>query len=104
LDPNHQAIEAKLVDESVLDASLHRSLGLLFEAGMFDDTKNQPYTRIPFETIGSDKHLERALDASRQAMVLLKNDKTTLPLVKTHASSTGITQTAGKQLKVCCIA
>jgi beta-glucosidase-like glycosyl hydrolase len=95
-----KAIQKGLVDERVLDASLHRSLGLLFEAGMFDDVTHQPYTRIPFETIGSDAHHARALDASRQAMVLLKNEKNTLPIVAPTIGSGDSTTAAKKELQV----
>ena len=55
-----------LVAEAVLDESLERSLLLLFQAGMFDPLAMQPYTKIPFETIGSPAHHALALDAARQ--------------------------------------
>jgi hypothetical protein len=81
------AIGAGLVGEGVLDASLKRSLGLLFQAGMFDPVDDQPYTRIPFEALGSPENRERAMDAARQAQVLLKNDGGVLPLRSTSAAT-----------------
>lgn len=68
------AIDEGLVNISVLDASLQRSLGLLFDAGMFDPLESQPYTNIGFDAIGSDKAKALVQEASAQAMVLLKND------------------------------
>lgn len=78
---NHicDAISEKLVNESVLDASLIRSYSLLFEAGMFDPLKGQKYTTLGIETVGSPAIRELALDAARQALVLLKTDGRTLP-------------------------
>jgi hypothetical protein len=68
---NHicDAISEGLVEESVLDASLERSLSLLLDAGMFDPLEDQEYTKIGFDAIGSANARELALDASRQAQV-----------------------------------
>ena len=78
------AIDERLVDVAVLDASLQRSFTLLFDAGMFDPLEAQPFTQIGFDQIGSAHNRAAALDAARQALVLLKNSpKTPLPLSKT---------------------
>eukprot|EP01044_Picomonas_judraskeda_P016228 COSAG03_NODE_2849_length_2409_cov_1.548485_2_plen_120_part_00 len=68
---NHicDAISEGLVEESVLDASLERSISLLLDAGMFDPLEGQEYTQIGFDAIGSTYARELALDASRQAQV-----------------------------------
>lgn len=59
--------------EGSIDASLRRTFGLLFRAGLFDPLEKQPYTQIPFDVINSSEHWAASLDAARQAHVLLKN-------------------------------
>lgn len=77
------AIDEGLILSSLLDASLERSFTLLFDAGMFDPLESQPFAQIGFERIGSEHNRAVALDAARQALVLLKNDpKKPLPLQK----------------------
>lgn len=52
---------------------VQRSLGQLFDAGTFDPLEGKPYAHISFEAISSEASKALALDASRQALVLLKN-------------------------------
>lgn len=49
---------------------------------MFDPIAEQPYTQIGFDAISSEASRALALDASRQAQVLLKNAADALPLKK----------------------
>jgi beta-glucosidase len=63
------AIKEGLVEEAVLDASLERSMTLLLDAGMFDPLEQQPFTRIPFQAIGSEEHRAIAEEAAEQAQV-----------------------------------
>ncbi len=75
------SIEMKNIDDAV-----YRVLKAKFELGLFDN----PYVN-PVETErinGSEEHLEKALEAARKSIVLLKNGKRTLPVeenVKTIA-------------------
>ena len=48
--------------------------------GMFDDPEKNPYNHLSPEIVGCEKHKELALEAARQSIVLLKNQKNTLPL------------------------
>jgi beta-glucosidase len=46
----------------------------------FDPPENVPFTKIPQSKLESEDHQKLALQAARQSMVLLKNDKNLLPL------------------------
>lgn len=48
--------------------------------GLFDSGERNPYTKISPSVIGSKEHQQIALDAARQCIVLLKNQKNRLPL------------------------
>jgi len=74
------AIAAGLTNESMLDASLRRTLTLQFDFGRFDPLASQPYTQIGLDVIDSPAHQQLAFDAATQGMVLLRNDAGVLPL------------------------
>ena len=72
-----------------------KSFELLFNAGLFDPPEIQEYTKIPFEVINSAEAQSRTLEAARQSLVLLKNNKqlplkkgVRLALIGPHAQST----------------
>jgi beta-D-xylosidase 4 len=67
------AIAAGLTNESVLDASLKRTMYLHFMVGRFDPLELQPYTQIPFSELGSPAHAELSAEAAQQGMVLLRS-------------------------------
>ncbi|KAA6321887.1 hypothetical protein EZS27_028517, partial [termite gut metagenome] len=48
--------------------------------GLFDDPTLNPYNKLSPSVVGSEEHKQLALEAARQSIVLLKNDKKTLPL------------------------
>ncbi|MFA6450709.1 MAG: glycoside hydrolase family 3 C-terminal domain-containing protein [bacterium] len=69
------ALNKGLVSEAAIDQAVTRLLRARFRLGMFDPPEIVPYTRIPAGVIGSEKHSNLALQASRESIVLLKNDK-----------------------------
>jgi beta-glucosidase len=77
-----QAVKSGLISESEIDVSLKRLLTARFKLGMFDPPELVRYTQIPFTENDSAAHRELALKAARESMVLLKNEKQTLPLKK----------------------
>ena len=58
--------------------------------GFFDSGKDNPYTKISPEVIGSEKHQALALDMARESIVLLKNQNNILPLKKGKIKSLAV--------------
>ena len=86
------AIEEARVDELVGALLTHK-----FELGLFES----PYVDagIAETVVGSPEHASLALDAARQAITLLKNDKDTLPLdLKKHQTIAVIGPNADRTL------
>jgi beta-glucosidase len=75
------AIEKDLISEETINTILRRLFMARFRLGMFDPDQENAYASIPYEEVRSDEHLEKALEASRESIVLLKNDGI-LPLKK----------------------
>lgn len=80
------ALKQGLVNESDIDAAVKRVLEARFRLGMFDPQENVPYARIPFSVIDSSEHRALSLQAARESIVLLKNERHLLPLSKTLKS------------------
>lgn len=73
------AVDQGLCGWGPVDAALRRTLGLRIRLGLMDDPATTPYWDVPLSVIGSDAHLEVARQASRDSLVLLKNDAGVLP-------------------------
>ena len=74
------AVQQKLLPESDINTSLHRLFRARFELGMFDPPASYAYGRIPESEVNSAAHRQISLQAARESMVLLRNEKGTLPL------------------------
>jgi len=72
---NEGKISMKLVDQAV-----SRLLRLKFQMGLFENPYVDPERAV--KIVNSKEHRELALQAAREGIVLLKNDKKTLPLKK----------------------
>lgn len=77
-----KAVEDGKILEEDINVSLRRVLKGRFELGMFDPEERVPFTRIPYSVVESPEHVAKALEMARKSMVLLKNEKQTLPLSK----------------------
>jgi len=75
-----KAVHAGLISEKEIDTAVERDLKTRFRLGMFDPPQSVPFSSIPFSADHSPEHIERALRAARESIVLLKNDGI-LPLV-----------------------
>jgi beta-glucosidase len=75
-----EAVAQHLISETEIDRSLKRLLMARLRLGMFDDPKNVPYAHIPYTVVDSAEHRALALVAAERSIVLLKNEKETLPL------------------------
>ena len=75
------ALEQNLITVDDLDHALRNVLKGRFELGMFDPDEMSPWAKLGPEVISSEEHHALAVQAAREAMVLLKNDGA-LPLSK----------------------
>jgi beta-glucosidase len=78
-----EAWERGLIDPTDLDRAIYNQLLVKFRLGFFDDPADVPLTDTPLEVIECPEHLEAARRASRESLVLLKNEDDLLPLDKT---------------------
>jgi len=69
-----------LIDPADLDRAVYRQLLLKFRLGFFDDPSDVPLADTPLDVIECKAHLAEALQASRESLVLLKNNDGLLPL------------------------
>ena len=69
-----------LVTEAAIDTAVRRILLSRFMLGLYDPPPQVPYTRIPADVVDGPKHRTLALEAAREAIILLKNEGKLLPL------------------------
>ncbi len=80
MEPLLSAHRQKMVSTAEIDTAAYRVLRARMRLGMFDDPGKNPYNQLSPEIVGCKKHHDLALEASRQSIVLLKNEKNMLPL------------------------
>lgn len=80
------ALEQGLLDEADLDRALANTFRVRFRTGEFDPEERNPYSRIPDSKLCAPEHAALSLTATRESIVLLKNDGL-LPLSKDGAGS-----------------
>lgn len=79
------AVRQGLLEERDLDVCLARLFRARMQLGMFDPPERVPFAAIPYELNACDEHRAVALQATRESIVLLKNDGL-LPLSKDLSS------------------
>ncbi|HXD79462.1 MAG TPA: glycoside hydrolase family 3 C-terminal domain-containing protein [Puia sp.] len=77
-----EAVARGLVTQAQIDTAVTRLFTARFRLGMFDPPGRVKYTAIPYSVVDSKEHRELALEAARKSIVLLNNDRHTLPLRK----------------------
>ncbi|UWY27713.1 glycoside hydrolase family 3 C-terminal domain-containing protein [Flavobacterium sp. TR2] len=77
-----QAVKNGQITEKQIDASVKRLFLIRFRLGMFDPVSMVKYAQTPNSVLESDEHKDHALKMARQSIVLLKNERNTLPLSK----------------------
>jgi beta-glucosidase len=74
------AVKQGLIRETEIDAAVKRLFSARFRLGMFDPPAEVPYNRIAFSEDDSTEHAALALRTAESAIVLLRNQRDTLPL------------------------
>jgi len=74
------AVREGVVAESAIDRALRRLFAVRFRLGLFDPPERVPYSRIPFSALDRPEHRAHALLLARESIVLLRNDRSLLPL------------------------
>lgn len=85
--PQHRpylaAFKSGAIADSVIDAAVARVLTAKFQLGLFEQPYANPDSAAYWNR--NPSHLALALEAARASVVLLKNDRNTLPLAKTRS-------------------
>jgi beta-glucosidase len=76
------AVEQGLLTEADLDVCVTRLFVTRLRLGMFDPAELVPFASIPYEVNDCAEHAQLARTVAREAMVLLKNQGSLLPLPK----------------------
>ncbi len=74
------ACNAGLISEDEISTAVERLFVARFKLGLLADPEEFPYYDIGEEVIESEKHQKLALEAAREAIILLKNEDDALPL------------------------
>ncbi|WP_251032176.1 glycoside hydrolase family 3 protein [Mesobacillus foraminis] len=85
-----EALKQGLLSENDLDHALRNAFRVRFRLGEFDPEELNPYAAIPESVICDDKHGELSLRSARESIVLLKNEKGTLPLDKNQLKEVAV--------------
>jgi len=75
-----EAVREGKLTEARLDDAVTRVMRVRMRLGEFDPQEMVPYSRIPTSVICSPEHRQLALKAAREAVVLLENKGSLLPL------------------------
>lgn len=85
------AVEKGKLQEEDIDRALHNLFSVQLRLGLFDgDPRNGQFGKLGPKNVCTKEHKTLALEAARQGIVLLKNDKKFLPLNKKAVSSLAI--------------
>jgi beta-glucosidase len=76
------AVKQGRISEGEIDTAVKRLFEARFRLGMFDPPESVKYAQIPFSANDAPEHRRLALEAARESIVLLKNERSTLPLRK----------------------
>ena len=86
----HDAHKHGLIKEEEIDRAVKRLFLARFKLGMFDPVDMVEYARIPFLANNSKEHDHLALQAAKESIVLLKNDRNILPLDKNNIKTIAV--------------
>jgi beta-glucosidase-like glycosyl hydrolase len=76
------ALHENLISEKDIDNALYNQFKIRFQLGLFDPIENQPYWHYPPEAVNTPQSQALNMLATRQSLVLLKNEGSILPFAK----------------------
>ncbi len=91
------AYEEDLITEEEIDVALYNTLKTRFKLGMFDE--HTEYDNIDYSVVACDSHRQLSLRASRESIVMLKNDGI-LPLKRDEIKSVAVIGVNGDSKEV----
>lgn len=74
------AVRNRLLSSADIDLAVKRLFEARFRLGMFDPPDRVPWSKLTLADNDTPAHRQLALEAARKSIVLLKNDRNTLPL------------------------
>ncbi len=77
-----EAVKQGLINEQEIDVHVQRLMLARMKLGMFDPEDMLPWSAYPVDTLAVEAHIEVAREMARESIVLLKNDRNSLPLSK----------------------
>jgi beta-glucosidase len=83
------AVENRLLSPAEVDLAVKRLFEARFRLGLFDPPESVPWSKLTLADNDTPAHRQLALEAARKSIVLLKNDRNTLPL-KSSAKSIAV--------------
>jgi beta-glucosidase len=96
--PQYKVLDRALDDRLIAPEDIDRAVRRLFEArfrlGMFDPPARVPWSGLTLADVDTAPNRAVALEAARESIVLLKNDRNTLPLKPTVKSIAVVGPTA----------
>lgn len=81
------ALNDELITQTDIDTAVKNILSVRFHTGEFDPPALNPYGDVPETELCHPDHAELALQAAREAIVLLKNEGSILPLDRQELTS-----------------
>ncbi len=92
--PLQEALQKELITEKEIDEALYGNFRILLKLGLLDNSSQNPYSNIGISDTIAPWTRQEARDLAREAtvksIVLLKNDKNTLPLQKEKIKSIAV--------------
>ena len=96
---NH-AVRDRLLSVEDVDRAVKRLFEARFRLGLFDPPANVPWSRLTLADVDTPANRKLALDSARESIVLLKNDRNTLPLNPSKIKSIAVVGPAAGSLDV----
>ncbi len=93
-----EALAQGTLEEADLDRALFHTFRVRFRLGEFDPVTDNPYARIGEEHLMTEQARELSLRAAREQVVLLKNERSFLPLDPAQCGKVAVIGTLGNEV------